>query len=82
MFSKKRPGPFSHTSHRDLSKMVGWGYSNIFEIKDRVGVDENVGLLSLRKPIKPVTLVYIPRVVHKNNRIQSSWCSSRADFGK
>lgn len=51
---------------------MGWGYSNIFEIKDRVGVDENVGLLSLRKPIKPVTLVYIPRVVHKNNRIQSS----------
>ena len=62
--------------------MVGWCYINIFEIKDRVGVDENVGLFSLRKPIKPVTLIYIPQVIHKNNRIQSSWCSSGADFGK
>ena len=46
-FLRKGQDPFlTPTSHRDLSEMVGWGYINIFEIKDRVGVDKNVGLFS------------------------------------
>ena len=46
-FLRKGQDPFlTPTSHRDLAEMVGWGYINIFEIKDRVGVDENVGLFS------------------------------------
>lgn len=69
MFPKKKPGPF--VGHH-FSEVVGWDYIYIFKIKNRIHIDENLCLLSLRKPIKPMKLVSIPQVVNKNNRIQSS----------